>query len=568
MKCRKTYRLIVVGIIITISSALLFLFAKYLFVRYDILITNAIIHDGNNKTIPYLGAVAIKNDYIIKIWKGGAGVIRPRAARLINANGLDLSPGFIDSHSHADESIQNTNGPIRADNFVMQGITTVVTGNCGSSTIDISALERNVNKRGININIASYIGFNSIRNKVMRDDNKPANLLQIEEMREIAIKGMEEGAIGISTGMAYPPGNYASKYEIITMLEIASKYNGIHATHMRSEGPGIVEAINEEIENSRISKTKLIISHFKVVGYKNCYKYDEIREIIRRAISEGINIYVDQYPYDASSTNLNVLLPEWYLKLNNKEKMKALRSSSQRIKLKKDIKEIISNEGFHNLEFASISFYPARQEWQGKNIDQIAKNSSELSKKSIDKCIDIILEIESHGGAEIIYHNTCQDVIDRIPMDFQNMVCTDSAIRYGIGEKMPLPHPRGWGAFPKYIKYYVNDKKILSLDDAIFRMTSLPADILRLGKRGAIKKNYFADIVLFDSKTISDRSTYNDPLLSPIGIEYVIVNGKIVVDKEKKVDSEKGYIAPSILNIYPGKYVKRHEPVPKNWTGQ
>jgi len=137
------------------------------------------------------------------------------------------------------------------------------------------------------------------------------------------------------------------------------------------------------------------------------------------------------------------------------------------------------------------------------------------------------------------------------------MVCTDSAIRYGIGEKMPLPHPRGWGAFPKYIKYYVNDKKILSLDDAIFRMTSLPADILRLGKRGAIKKDYFADIVLFDSKAVSDKSTYNKPLLSPIGIEYVVVNGRIVVDSIKERVDIKEPITPSVVNVFPGKYIGR-----------
>jgi N-acyl-D-amino-acid deacylase len=556
MQNKKTSRLIIVGIFITISGILIFLFKKYIFFKYDILITNVIVHDGTNKSIPYLGAIAIKDNYIKKIWKSGTGVIRPRAARVINAYGLDLSPGFIDSHSHADESILTTNGPIRADNFVMQGITTVVTGNCGSSTIDINALERKVNNRGININIASYIGFNSIRNKVMCEDNKPANRIQIDEMREIAIKGMEDGAIGISTGMAYPPGNYASKDEIISIIGIVGKYNGIHATHMRSEGKDIVEAINEEIENSRMSKTRLLISHFKIVGYNNCYKYNEIREKIKNAINEGMQIYIDQYPYDASSTNLNVLLPEWYLKMNSKDKLKALRSSKQRNALKKDIKDIILHEGFKNLEFAIISFYPSHPDWQGENIDQLTENNKSLSKISVDKCIDIILEIESHGGAEIIYHNTCEDVLNQIPFDFQNMVCTDSAIRYSSGEKLPLPHPRGWGAFPKFIKYFVTDKNILSLDDAIFRMTSLPAEVLGLGKRGAIKKNYYADIVLFDSKIISDRATYKDPLLSPIGIEYVIVNGKIVVDNKENIDMIEP-ITPGVLNVFPGKFIRR-----------
>jgi N-acyl-D-amino-acid deacylase len=393
----------------------------------------------------------------------------------------------------------------------------------------------------------------------MPEINEPADAIQIEKMCELATNGMQDGALGISTGLAYPPGNYASQDELVALLKIAGKYGGIHATHMRNEGKEIVQALNEVIEISQYASIPLLVSHFKITGLKNCGQYDKLLDMIKNAKFDGMQIYVDQYPYDASSTDLNIFLPDWYLAMNTKTKLRILRSSIQRAKLKRDIREIITGEGFKNLKFATISFYLPYSDWQGKNIDQIAQLNRRSFILTMDNSIDIIIEMESHGGAEIIYHSTCQDVMDRIPIDFENLVSTDSAIRYGEGKNKPLPHPRGWGAFPRFLKYFVNEKKLVSLDDAIFRMTSLPAEVFGLKKRGVIKEEYFGDIVLFDSKKIRDEATYENPFLPPIGIIYVLVNGKVVVNNEKNIDSTTGHITPGVLNVYPGKYVRREK---------
>jgi len=393
----------------------------------------------------------------------------------------------------------------------------------------------------------------------MPENNKPADAIQIEKMCELATNGMEDGALGISTGLAYPPGNYASQDELVALLKIARKYGGIHATHMRNEGKEIVRALNEVIEISQYASIPLLVSHFKITGLKNCDKYDKLLEMIKNAKSEGMQIYVDQYPYDASSTDLNIFLPDWYLAMNTKTKMRNLRSPIQRAKLKRDTREIITSEGFKNLKFAIISFYIPHSEWQGKNIDQIAQPNRRSSLSTMDNSIDIILEMESYGGAEIIFHSTCQDVMDRIPVDFENLVSTDSAIHYGEGKNKPLPHPRGWGAFPRFIKYFVNEKKLVSLNDAIFRMTNLPAEVFGLNNRGVIKKGYFADIVLFDPQKIRDEATYENPFLPPSGIIYVLVNGKVVVDNGNNIGYTTEYIAPGVLSVFPGKYIRREK---------
>jgi len=533
----------------------LFWLIKYILVSYDVLITDAVIHNGMKNASPFIGTVAIKGDKIDKVWRGSPWLIEPKATKVINARGLVLSPGFIDAHSHADEGISNKSGPVRADNFISQGITTVVAGNCGRSPVDINTFARNVNSQGINVNIASLLGFNSIRDKVMKDINKPANAIQIEEMCVLAQKGMEDGALGISTGLAYPPGNYASQDELVAVLKVASGYGGLHATHMRNEGEKIEKALNEVIEISRYANIPLLVSHFKITGSENCGFYDKLLETMKIAKSEGIQIHVDQYPYDASSTNLNAFLPDWYLAMSSKTKLRNLRSSTERGKIKKDIREIIMREGLSDLKFATVSFYLPHPEWQGKNIEQIVTINKKTSRSVLDKYIDVILEMESHGGAELIYHNTCLDVMKRIPLDFENMVSTDSAIRYNERKNSPFPHPRGWGSFPRFIKFFVIENRIISLDTAIYRMTSLPAEVFGLKKRGAIEKGYFGDLVLFDLKDIEDKATYESPFLPPRGIIYVIVNGKIVVNNSENIRSEAVNVESGIQDNYPGKFI-------------
>lgn len=530
------------------------LYKKYKADYFDMAIINAIIHDGSKNGKGFKGGIGIRGSKIEKVWSGKSWII-PRAKIIIDAKGADLSPGFIDTHSHADLSISNSGkGKVRADNFVGQGITTLVVGNCGRSHADIPTFTRSFDSRKSNINIATLIGLNTVRKKVMNDSNAPANSSEIARMREIIRDGMKAGALGVSTGLEYPPGIFASKDEMIAQMKVAKEFGGIHTTHMRSEGGEIAKAVEEVIELSNIVDIPLLISHYKVTGLNNCNQFEITEKLISQARAMGMKIYIDYYPYDASSTNLNIFLPKWYLALDQKGKSKIMTTATSREKLKNNIIEIMKSEGFNDFKFAAVSYYLPHHEWQGRTLEEIDRLHRKSTVSTLDTQLDIFLEMESHGGAQMVYHNICPDVMERIPKEEENMVGTDSAIRYENTDA--LPHPRGWGTFPRFIKHFVQERKLFSLDVAIYRMSGLPANVFKLENRGQIKKGFYADLVVFDSTNIKDIATYSNPFAPPIGIKYVIVNGKIIVDNLTK-SSLPNNSNVNILDSYPGVFVKR-----------
>ncbi len=551
---RKRRRIWLVPLFVAI--VLLFLLALYVRNKtayYDIAIINAVVHDGAKDGTGFFGGIGIKGDKIVQVWKGRTW-IKPRAGLIIDAKGTDLAPGFIDAHSHADLSISNGgSGKIRADNFVGQGITTMIVGNCGRSHPDIPSFVHNLGARKSNINMATLIGLNAVRKRVMNESSAPASASEIARMCEIVRAGMKAGALGVSTGFAYPPGIFASRSEIMAQLKIAREFGGIHTSHIRSEGGEIAKAVDEVIDYSQTAGIPLLISHYKITGLKNCVQFDTIEKTIVQAQSKGMKIYFSYYPYDASSTNLNIFLPDWYLALDRKRKSKFLTTPAGRTKLEAGIKEILQREGFNDFKFAAIAYYSPHRNWQGKALDEIDRLQRKSNTSTFETQIDIFLEMENHGGAQMVYHNICPDIMERIPEEEQNMVGTDSAIRYDNSES--LPHPRGWGAFPRFIRHFVQEKKLLSLDEAIYRMSGLPAQVFKLRNRGQIRKGYYADLVVFDSKSIKDESTYDEPFTPPSGIEYVIVNGKIVVNNIDQNSANKS--KARIMDIYPGTFVKR-----------
>ncbi len=239
--------------------------------------------------------------------------------------------------------------------------------------------------------------------------------------------------------------------------------------------------------------------------------------------------------------------------MDRKRKSKFLTTPAGRTKLEAGIKEILQWEGFNDFKFAAIAYYSPHRNWQGKALDEIDRLQRKSNTSTLETQMDIFLEMENHGGAQMVYHNICPDIMERIPEEEQNMVGTDSAIRYDNSES--LPHPRGWGAFPRFIRHFVQEKKLLSLDEAIYRMSGLPAQVFKLRNRGHIRKGYYADLVVFDSKSIKDESTYDEPFTPPSGIEYVIVNGKIVVNNIDQNGANKS--KARIMDIYPGTFVKR-----------
>ncbi|MDD4239596.1 MAG: amidohydrolase family protein [Desulfotomaculaceae bacterium] len=546
---------ILAAIFFSIFSAA-YQFLRHWSVSYDIAIINANIHDGTKEGKGYIGGCGIQGNRIVKTWKSRTWFLKPRAKQLIDANGADLSPGFIDTHSHADLSIGNSGkGKIRADNFVGQGITTVIVGNCGNSHVDIPKFVRSFDDRKININIATLIGLNSIRKKVMFESSAPANASEIASMCEMIRGGMKAGALGASTGLAYPPGIFASRAEIIAQLKVAKEYGGIHTTHMRSEGERIKSAVEEVIDLSYSANIPLLISHYKIMGLNNCIQFDSIKKLILQARSKDMTVYVDYYPYTASSTNLSIFLPDWYLAMDRKNKSKYLNSPAGWSTLKAGVKEILQKEGFNDFKFATVAYYPPHRHWQGKTLEEIDRLQRNTTVSSPDAQIDIFLEMENHGGAQMIYHNICPNVMKRIPIEEESMIGTDSAIRYENTES--IPHPRGWGAFPRFIKQFVREENLLSLDEAIYRMTGLPSHVFKLENRGRIQEGYYADLVIFDFNTIQDAASYNNPFAPPRGIKYVIVNGSVVVDNSKSSTKPDNNSGINIRDVYPGVFINR-----------
>lgn len=521
---------------------------------YDTAIINAVIHDGTGTRKAFTGGVGIKGDKIAAVWSGTSWP-KPRAQRLIDAKGADLAPGFIDTHSHADLSILGTRGKIRADNFLGQGITTMIVGNCGGSATDISAFAANVKERQVNVNIATLVGLGSVRKKVMKESNQPASHADIAKMCDLVRAGMGAGALGVSTGYAYPPGCFASRNEIVAQLKVAAELGGIHATHMRNEGNAIIAAAEEVLSASKEASIPLVISHIKITGLRNSRHFDGFLRLIAQARAEGMRVQADQYPYDSSSTNLNIFLPEWFLALDRKDQYRTLTTAHTRTKLKEEIGQLVEREGFHDFSFATVSYYRPHREWQGKTLDQIDLLVRRSTTSTMDTQVDIFLEMVSHGGAQMVYRNICPDIMEMIPRKEVAMVGTDSAIRDSNMES--IPHPRGWGCFPKFIRYFVTEKRILSLDEAIHRVTGLPAQVFSIKNRGRIEKGFFADIVVFDAKTIEDQATYGNPFQPPLGIKYVMVNGRIAVEAATRNVDGRIHEEMRFLDVFPGMYVSR-----------
>jgi len=284
---------------LVIGLVLLFiisLFIKNKTAYYDVAIINAVVHEGTKDGKSFSGGVGIKGAKIAKVWRGRSW-LKPRAGLIIDAKGADLSPGFIDTHSHADLSISNSGtGKIRADNFIGQGVTTVIVGNCGRSHADIPSLAKSFDKRKSNINIATLIGLNAVRKTVMRESSEAASASEIARMSETVKAGMKAGALGVRTGLAYPPGIFASRAEMIAQLKVAKELGGIHTTHMRSEGGEITKAVDEVIDLSKSADIPLLISHYKVTGLKNCSQFEATEKLIAQAREKGMKIYLDYYP--------------------------------------------------------------------------------------------------------------------------------------------------------------------------------------------------------------------------------------------------------------------------------
>lgn len=512
--------------------------------KMKILIKDGLIVDGSSGK-PFTGDILIKDDRIVKI-----GNIEEKVDKVIEARGRVISPGFIDTHSHSDLAILvNPYNEIK----IRQGITTEILGQDGISMAPLpkkyikewrkinsdfngdsdeinwqyETTENYLNmmvETGVGLNQAYLVPHGNIRLEAIGLENKKADEKELEIMRQITRREMEAGAIGISTGLIYTPCIYGSTEELIEICKIGAEFDGIFVVHQRSEADTIIESMEEIIKIGRESGIKIHFSHFKVCG-KNNWKYiDDAIELLEGAKREGIRVSFDQYPYAAGSTSLGVILPPWVHEGGTDKLLERLEDSTIREKIIKDIKEgILGWDNF--IDFAGLDQIFVTSLKTEKNKHLLGKSLMEIGEmKGIDPynaTFDLLYE-EGNSVNMVNYYGLEEHVVKLLKRPEQNL-CTDGMISEN-------PHPRLYGSFPKVLGRYVREEKHISLEEAVYKMTKKPAETFKIADRGVIKEGNFADLVIFDQDRIIDKGTFLESKQYPEGIDYVIINGRLVIE--------------------------------------
>jgi len=511
--------------------------------RIDILIKGGTVCDGSLSS-PYAKDIAISGDIISAI----GSFNRDDAVMVIDAEGLVIAPGFIDTHAHSDFTIL---ADPRAEGKVSQGITTEINGNCGMSAAPLfnKALERRqddlnelgiperwntleeyftlLEKRGMALNLATLVGHGNIRGSVMGYDDRLPTEDNLSEMSALLRTAIDEGAIGLSTGLIYPPGLYSKTDELIGLSKVLKQKGLVYASHMRSEGEMLVESVQEVIRIGREADVRVHISHIKTAGEKNWHKAEKVIALLEDAINSGIYLTCDRYPYTASSTDLDTLLPAWAYEGGNEEEIKRLMNPEDGERIRKEIQSRTGKKDYWKSVIISSVDSEDNAWMEGRTIADI---SATMGLDEIDALFKVLIDERLRTGAIFLSMN--EDNLKKFLSLKYCMIGSDSSARSFDGPtRKGKPHPRSFGTFPRFIGRFVRDSGIMGLPEAIYRSSLLPAETFCLKKRGSIMEGMYADIVIFDLNNIMDRATFDDPYQRSSGIQHVLVNGVPVIRK-------------------------------------
>jgi N-acyl-D-amino-acid deacylase len=498
--------------------------------QFDLLIKNGKIIDGTGNAW-YYGDVGIKDGKILKMGK----LATSEAKEVIDAQGLVVAPGFIDVHAHIEGG--DFSFPT-ASNFVYDGVTSVITGNCGNSNLNMKEYFRKLDSAKISINVGSLIGHNTVRFNVMNNEARAPKPEELEKMKKYVEEAMQAGAVGLSTGLIYVPGTYAKIDEIAELAKIAAKYQGVYASHIRNEDDEVKLAVEEAISIGRQAAIPVQISHYKVTYKPNWGRSTETIALVERARTEGIDVTVDQYPYIASSTTLSITVPTWVFSGNADSLTARLKNAKTRSQIKKEMVQMLKEKKEKNFSYAVVARYAPDSTYNGKNISQINLLKGRKANP-MDECETILELIESTARTQMIYFSMEETDLKNIMRFPQSMVASDAGI---VGFGFSMPHPRAYGTNARVLGKYVREEKIISLEEAIRKMTSFPAQKFRLNDRGILKAGMAADIIVFDEKTVGDKSTFTKPHAYSTGILYVLVNGKVTLKQGKHTGEKFGKV--------------------------
>lgn len=502
--------------------------------RFDVVINNARIIDGTGNPW-FRGAIGVRDGKIAKVSRFDL----TNAANVIDANGQIVAPGFIDVHAHTEDIFSNPT----AENFIRMGVTSLVTGNCGGSVTEVGEFLGRFKEKPLAINLATLIAHGSVRSKIVGLDNRAPTAEEQQKMNALVEQGMKDGAVGLSTGLIYVPGTFAKTEEVVELAKVASRYGGTYASHIRNEGNEVVDAIKEAINIGEQANMPVEISHFKISSRALWGQTPTTIGLVEDARRRGLQVTVDQYAYTASSTSLDSRMPSWAIAGGREEGKKRLADPATKEKIVSEMKDWLKKAKFKDFSFAYVASYRTKPEFNGKNIAEITKLVR--GKTKLGEQLEQIFDMYSNGGAQMVYRQMDEPDVQSIMRQPFTMIASDSGVRnFGLG----VPHPRGYGNNARVLGRYVRELKIITLEDAVRKMTSLPAQTFNLRDRGQLREGFAADIVIFDEAKVSDKATYESPHQYAEGFSNVIVNGQIVFDGTKMTGNMSG-----IALLGPGK---------------
>ena len=498
---------------------------------YDLLITNARIVDGTGAAA-FAGDVAVMRGQIVRV--STDRIPRDSALRVIDARGHVLAPGFIDLHAHLEPLL----GMPDAKSAAMQGVTLALGGPDGGGPWPFGAYLDSADRAGLGINVAYLTGHNTIRREVMGTANRAPTPDELARMTRMVGQAMHEGAFGLSTGLRYIPGFYSKTDEVVALATVAADSGGIYTSHLREEGLGLFEGVGEALEIGRRARIPIVLTHHKAIGQQMWGKSTVTLHMVDSARAAGTDVMIDQYPYTASSTSLDVLVPPWALEGGRAELRNRLENPLLRDSITRGVIDYLLNDrgggDVRRVQFANVAW---DHTLDGKTLYDWAVRKG--IPPTPEKTAPLVLEGVLNGGGSMVFHVIDEGDVRRIMAHPMTMIASDGRLsRPGEG----VPHPRNYGTFPRVLGEYVRVQHVLTLEDAVHKMTGMSAKRLGLTNRGCIRAGCVADITIFDPATIADKGTFTEPHQYPIGIDWVLVNGTPVVADGKFTDARPGRV--------------------------
>jgi N-acyl-D-aspartate/D-glutamate deacylase len=492
----------------------------------DIVLKGGTVYDGSGQ--PGVGGdVAIKDDRIVAVGR----VAVTGNPKVIDCTGLIVAPGLIDLHTHSDNGAIQASATRQNLSYLTQGVTTIVTGNCGSGPINVGAFYALIEKNGIGSNVAHLVPHNSVREKVTGNVNRVPTAAEMDKMKDLVDRGMRDGAWGLSTGLIYNPGTYAKTAEIIELAKVAARHGGIYASHIRHEEAGLLDAIQEAITIGKEAGLPAHISHIKCSGRRMWGKSGDAIALIEAARAAGQVVTADQYPYTASSTSLRAMVvPTQYREGSTQDFRDRLADPELGPKIRAAIeREVADRDNGKALRVCSCSSYPA---YAGRDLAAIAAQEQK-------PVVDIVVAIEKGGGAQMVSFGMSEEDVRIFMRRPWVATASDGTSKVPSAD---MPHPRSYGTFPRKIGRYCIEEQVLPLEQAIRSASGLPADIIRLPERGYLKAGCFADVVVFDPKAFRDTATYDKPHQFAPGVKWLYVNGTAAIADGKPTSALAGRV--------------------------